>query len=149
MTVGAAANMPIETGTRQQESPDDGLASQPVGPLLLTGADGLRDENRGADVDRREDRDDEEDQLEADPDAGHGRSAETRHHERVDRANQRLEQVLPDDRRGQRQHSTLRHRLDHQRLRDGIGRAGLWLMPVSIATLAGLSHDLQLGQWLG
>ena len=31
----------------------------------------------------------------------------------------------------------------------GIGRAVCGLMPVSVAGLAGLSHDLQLGQWLG
>ena len=136
-------------GNGQQESPDNGLASQLVGTLLLTGADRLRDQHRRADIDRREDRDDEEDQLEADPDAGHGRGAEARHHERVDRANQRLEQVLPDDRRGQLQHPALRHRLDHHRLRTGIGRADSRLMPVGVADLARLSHDLQLGQWLG
>ena len=35
------------------------------------------------------------------------------------------------------------------RLRRGIGRAGLGSMPVSVAGLARLRHDLQLGQWLG
>ena len=133
---------------RQQNSPDDCLASQPVGTLLLAGADRLRDQHRGADVDGREDRDDEEDQLEADPDAGHGSRAEARHHERIDRANQCLEEILPDDWRGQRQHATLGHGLYHHRLRDGLGRAGSWLRLVSISCLAGPSHDLQLGHWL-
>jgi hypothetical protein len=87
-------------GNGHQESPDDGLASQLIGTLLLTGTDGLRDQNRRADIDGREDRDDEEDQLEADPHAGHGCRTQARHHERVDRANQCLEQILPDDRRG-------------------------------------------------
>jgi hypothetical protein len=97
-------------GDRQQQPPDDRLPRQPVGPRGVAGADRLGDQDRGPDVDGRQDGDDEEDELEADADAGHRRRAQPRHQEGIDGADQRVEQVLADDRRGQGQHALLGHR---------------------------------------
>ena len=111
MIDGAATIHADRDGDGQHQTPDDGLPRKLVGAALIAGADRLGDEHRRADIDGREDRDDEEDDLEAGADPGHGRGAEARHHEGVDGADQRLQQVLADDRGRQREHPPLRHGL--------------------------------------
>jgi hypothetical protein len=87
------------------------LPREVIGAMALSGADSLRDENRRPDIDRGEDRDDEKDDLEPGADPGHCSSTQSSDHESVDGCDHRLQQVFADDRRRQRQHAPLRHRL--------------------------------------
>jgi hypothetical protein len=122
---------PDRDRNRQDQPPDDRLPRQVVGPLAVAGANRLGNEHGRPDIDRREDRDDEEDNLKPRADAGHRRRAKPRHHQGVHRADRGLQQVLADDRRRQRQHPALGHRLrrrlrrllpGHIEFRQGVGR---------------------------
>ena len=95
---------------REQNSPDDRLPREVIGTMPFPGTDSLGDENRRPDIDRRQDRDDEEDDLESGPDPGNGCRAQASHHQGVDSRDHGLQQVFADDRCRQRQHAALRHR---------------------------------------
>ena len=108
---------------RKKEPPNDRLAGETVCAALITSADGLRNEDGGADVDRGENRNDEKNDLEPDAHAGDGGRAEPSHHQRVDRADGSLQQVLADNGRCQAKHPALRHRFGWN---DGRLRHVLW-----------------------
>ena len=75
-------------------------------------------------------------------DPSNGRRAQASHHERVDGADRRLQQVFADDRCRQREHAALRHRLRRERSGE---RGELWEETGRRWSLGGLERYVDCG----
>src|SRR5262249_20097272 len=103
-------------GDGEDDAPNQSLAGETVERGEVAGAECLRDEDGGADLEGGQDRNDEEDEFGGGADAGDRGLVETGYHQGVDGADGGLEEVLADDGQGKGEDASARHRWEPRNL---------------------------------